>query len=1666
MDFLDNEAVESEDEEELTEGQRRKAQRLKAVESDEEDEDDEQRYEEELRDLIDDNPIEEDSDGGDSDSSTKKRKKSDDEELDDRLEDEDYDLIEENLGVKVARRKRFKRVRQFEDDDEREEGEGEDREAIANELFDGASDHEGDERPERSREEGYDEENLDEEGYTDDEDDFIVDDDGRPITAGKKKRKHIFNDAALQEAQDIFGVDFDFDDFEKYGEEYDEEDEDEDEDEYMDDDTGEPKKRKAKKAARKKPTRKSIFEIYEPSELKRGHFTDLDNQIRNNDIPERMQLRDIPVTPVADDSNELEEEANWIYRQAFCKPTVSTQDCKGGVDPRTVTKKGNPTIGKIKKALDFMRNQQFEVPFIAFYRKEYVLPELNVNDLWKVYKYDGKWCQLKARKEALLELFENMRQFQLEEYTQDINAPLPEDVRILSEEDIAAVKEVQTPEELKDVHMHFLLYYSHLIPKMQEKKRAKEREERRQARKQSRRKRANVEDDEESVIDNDNEEEPDEPEEPEPEENEAEVIKPAARSGPYATCRKAKLEGFAKRFGLKPEQFAENFRDNYQRHDVEQEEIEPIELAQEYKGPILQTSEDVLKAVKYMVATQISREPLVRKVLRDAFFERAKLNVIPTKKGIKEIDENHTCYSVKYLKGKPVRELVGVEFLKLHIAEEDKLLKITFEDDIEGLTTGSYLEEMKSLYIRDEFSSVVQEWNDLRNDIIELAYRKMLWPDIIKELKTQLLAEAKECVLKLCSQKLYNWLKVASYSVDFEEEDDDWDTSKGLRIMGLSFVPDLSQAAFACVIAPDGECTDHLRLPNLLRRKNSFREDEKMMKEADLKALRNFILTKKPHVICVGAESRDALMIIQDVKEQVALLVEDEQFPQIPVEVLDNDLAKIYANSIKGENDFRDYPILLRQAISLARRMQDPLVEFSQLCTNDDEILCLRYHALQDYVTQEDLMEAITREFVNRTNEVGVDINQVVQQVYSGNLLQYVCGLGPRKATALIKLLKQNNQRLENRTQLVTMCHMGPKIFINCAGFIKIDTNSLGDSTEAYVEVLDGSRVHPETYEWARKMAVDALEYDDEETNPAGALEEILESPDRLKDLDLDAFAEELERQGFGNKSITLYDIRAELNHRYKDLRAPYTPPNAEELFDLLTKETPESFYIGKMVLATVTGILRKRPKTEQLDQANPVRKDETGLWQCPFCLKSDFPELSEVWNHFDAGGCPGQAIGVRIRLDNGVSGCIFLKFLSDKHVNNPEERVQIGQMIHCRIMKIDVERFSIEATSKTSDLNDENNEWRPPKDGFYDFEMETNDKKIEENKKKMKTSQTYTKRVIVHPSFHNISFSKAVALMENMDQGECIIRPSSKGTDHLTVTWKVADNIYQHIDVLEKDKMNAFSLGRSLVIGTEEFEDLDEIIARYINPMAACARDLLTYKYYKDTEGGKAEIAEKVLREEQEKNPKKIHYIFSVYAKVPGAFILFYLPRKSIRLEYVTVTPDGFRFRKQIFESLNGLLKWFKEHFNDPVPRTPSAMTPHSNHSARNTPYNPQTPMLGMPHMTPVMPPPHTPHLSHTPHYGVATPYNMPPYAAAYTPGQTPYLTPYQHPSQTPRTPFHTQTPRYGQQTPAQASFMHPNMAHRTPSHHQSPLPRNTPSNPNEWGKIAAEWAKERKKD
>ncbi|KAM3854892.1 LOW QUALITY PROTEIN: transcription elongation factor SPT6 [Vipera latastei] len=1683
-DFVESEAEESEEEyDEDGEVVSRPPKKFVEDEDEEEEEEnlDDQDEQGNLKGFINDDDDEEEeeeeeaSDSGDSedDVGRKKRKRN----FDDRLEDDDFDLIEENLGVKVKRQK-FRRVRKMSDDeDDKEEEYGKEeheKEAIAEEIFQDGEGEEGGDGADGHLATAEDEE--DEEEDESDIDDFIVDDDGQPLKKPKwRKKLPGYTDAALQEAQEIFGVDFDYDEFEKYNE-YDEEME--DEYDYEPEETEGEIRVRPKKAAKKRVSRRSIFEIYEPSELESSHLTDQDNEIRVTDMPERFQLRSIPVKSAEDD--ELEEEADWIYRNAFAMPTISLQESSDYLDhgqsSSSFSRKGPSTIQKIKEALNFMRNQHFEVPFIAFYRKEYVEPELHINDLWRVWHWDEKWTQLKIRKQNLTRLFEKMQAYQYEQISADPDKPLADGIRALDTTDMERLKDVQSMDELKDVYNHFLLYYGRDIPKMQNAAKASRKKHKR--------------------LREDGAEEEGEGEDGEDEEPKGPELKQASRRDMYTICQAAGLDGLAKKFGLTPEQFGENLRDSYQRHETEQFPAEPLELAKDYVCSQFPSPEAVLEGACYMVALQIAREPLVRQVLRQTFQERAKINVAPTKKGKKDVDEAHYAYSFKYLKNKPVKELRDEQFLKIFLAKEESLLTIDISVDMKGVegygSDQTYFEEIKAFYYRDEFSHQVQEWNRQRTLAIERALRHFLYPQMAKELMNRLLLEAKECVMKACSRKLYNWLKVASYRPDqqVEEEEDFLDESqgKGIRVLGIAFSSARNHPVFCALLNGDGEVTDFLRLPHFTKRRNAWREEDREKKAQDTETLKKFLLGKKPHVVTIGGENRDAQMLLEDVKRIVHELEQGQQLSSIGVELVDNELATLYMNSKKSEAEFRDYPPVLRQAVSLARRIQDPLVEFAQVCSLDEDILCLKLHPMQDHVEKEQLLNALYCEFINRVNEVGVDVNRAIAHPHSQALLQYVCGLGPRKGTHLLKILKQNNTRLENRTQLVTMCHMGPKVFINCAGFIKIDTASLGDSTDSYIEVLDGSRVHPETYEWARKMAVDALEYDEsaEDANPAGALEEILENPERLKDLDLDAFAEELERQGYGDKHITLYDIRAELSCRYKDLRSPYRSPNSEEVFNMLTKETPETFYIGKLIICNVTGIAHRRPQGESYDQA--IRNDETGLWQCPFCQQDNFPELSEVWNHFDSGSCPGQAIGVKTRLDNGVTGFIPTKFLSDKAVKRPEERVKVGMTVHCRIMKIDIEKFSADLTCRTSDLMDRSNEWKLPKDAHYDFAAEAADHKQEEELKRKQQRTTYIKRVIAHPSFHNINFKQAEKMMETMDQGDVVIRPSSKGENHLTVTWKVCDNIYQHVDVREEGKENAFSLGATLWINTEEFEDLDEIVARYVQPMASFARDLLGHKYYHECNGGDRKKLEELLIKTKKEKPAFIPYFICACKDLPGKFLLGYQPRGKPRIEYVTVTPEGFRYRNHIFPTVNGLFRWFKDHYQDPVP----GVTPSSSSRTRTPASINATPaninLADLTRAVNALPQNMTSQMfsaiaavtgqgqnaNATPAQWASSQYGYggsgggsSAYHVFTTPAQQPVATPLLTPSYSYTTPSQPiTTPQYHQlqaSTTPQSTQSQPPSQQPSSSSGQRQPPKSTSQAPIDWGKMAEQWLQEK---
>lgn len=895
-DFVESEAEESE-EEYNNEGEvvQRSSKKFVEDDDDEEEEDenpDEQDEQGNLKDFINDDDDEDEeeeeeagseSGGSDDEIGHKPRKRT----FDDRLEDDDFDLIEENLGVKVKRQK-FRRVKKMSDDEDEEEDAGKEeheKEAIAEEIFQDGEDedrHDSGDQPVIAADE--DEEEEDEES---DIDDFIVDDDGQPLKKPKwRKKLPGYADAALQEAQEIFGVDFDYDEFEKYNED----DEEMEEYEYEDEEAeGETTRVRPKKTAKKRVSRRSIFEIYEPSELESSHLTDQDNEIRTTDLPERFQLRTIPIKSAEDD--ELEEEADWIYRNAFSTLTISQQEScdylERGQVGSSFSRKGPSTIQKIREALNFMRNQHFEVPFIAFYRKEYVEPELNINDLWRVWQWDEKWTQLKLRKQNLMRLFQKMQAYQYEQISADPDKPLADEIRPLDTTDMERLKDVRSMDELRDVYNHFLLYYGRDIPKMQNAAKSSQKKLKR--------------------IPEEGEEEGVEVVEPEDEEQKGPELKQASRRDMYSICQCAGLDGLAKKFGLTPEQFGENLRDSYQRHETEQFPAEPLELAKDYVCSQFSTPEAVLEGARYMVALQIAREPLVRQVLRQTFQERGKLNIVPTKKGRKEIDEAHFAYAFKYLKNKPVKELRDEQFLKMCIAEEEGLITMEISidmKDVEGFgNEQTYFEEIKQFYYRDEFSHQVQEWNRQRTLAIERSLKQFLYPQMGKELKSKLLLEAKEFVVKACSRKLYNWLKVAAYRPDQQvEEDDDFmeeSQGKGIRVLGMAFSSARDHPVFCSLINGEGEVTDFLRLPYFTKRKNAWREDERERKTQDMETLKKFLISKKPHVVAISSENRDAQMMLEDVKRIVHDLEQGQQMSSIGVELVDNELAVLYMNSKK-----------------------------------------------------------------------------------------------------------------------------------------------------------------------------------------------------------------------------------------------------------------------------------------------------------------------------------------------------------------------------------------------------------------------------------------------------------------------------------------------------------------------------------------------------------------------------------------------------------------------------------------------------------------------------------------------------------------------------------------------------------------------------------------------
>ncbi|KAG9413541.1 hypothetical protein AC1031_012771 [Aphanomyces cochlioides] len=939
---------------------------------------------------------------------------------------------------------------------------------------------------------------------------------------------------------------------------------------------------------------------------------------------------------------------------------------------------------------------------------------------------------------------------------------------------------------------------------------------------------------------------------------------------------------------------------------------------------------DVLKGARHVAALHLATDPNVRARMREICMRFAVVFTEATAKGVEEVDEFHYCHGLQYIKEMPVKEFMNNDiYLKLIKGEKEGVLNIHFQIEHHHL-----IEPLEAAYLDPKHSS--EEWQSQRREIIREAVGSLLVPSLQEEIKAEMLQSSEEVVLARCSKKLKERLMVRPFeSNDLTEP----------HVMGV-FVDNTVDEPIAYVAALDenGDLADKVQ---------GRCKTAKCL--AQLTAVLTTFLEDHPRISAVvlntsgGSKSMDVGELVDVVRNKIRRHV--QQDPEyLHVTFLKDDVPRMFARSKRAEMEFPEEMEGTRAAIGLARYLRNPLSELSALWGADAlqepgrgrELLYLSIDPLQQMVNQEMLLRAYERVFIQVVNKVGIDINVAANYSHSSYALQFVSGLGPVKATALIDKIKVIGH-IEKRQDLQRA--LDKIVYRNCAGVLRIrERDALKD---AALNPLDDTRIHPESYYMAVKMCGDAnnnntmdlydpdqYSYAVEDTmfQSATAIKAAVakyhpeaykrlhdaEIADSLADLDLPAYAQRLEMQQKGPKLHTLESIKQELRYPYFDTRHKYKDPLLEDLFFLLHGETRETLRVGMVVPCKLIKSLGDNVVVELHSGIRAqLRKENLPT----FITRDGNKYLRE-------NGFPrGMQVNAKIMdiIPDGDGDRYILSLACDDR----------------SILTMTEECFNRRSIPSWTDIERVIDDSKARYDKLVN-KLLTPEAEKDWTKLTPVNGPVRKRRQIAHPVFKNISLKACLSMMKEMNIGDVILRPASKGSDHLNLTWKVADLVYRHFDVHELNKPTEGRLGEKLVVKGEEYDSIDELLARLIDPMNVYIEEIMAHKNYRT--GDVHAIGDDLVKE-KEANPKSVPWALHLYHKYPGCFSITYVARTTPRSFHFEVKPTGLRFFGELsydspIDTLERAISFFKKSASHPpkrreAPRAPSVQYSTSSHQS-----------------------------------------------------------------------------------------------------------------------------------
>lgn len=574
-------------------------------------------------------------------------------------------------------------------------------------------------------------------------------------------------------------------------------------------------------------------------------------------------------------------------------------------------------------------------------------------------------------------------------------------------------------------------------------------------------------------------------------------------------------------------------------------------MAQKFVGEAVPDTKAALEGAGYIIAEWISDNAYYRKWIRNYMF---KSGVI-TSKIKKNANDEKKLYDMYYEFSEPVKQIKHYRVLALNRGEDEKILTVGIDVDNEAIV--EYLEK-KILKVSGSIGE------NLIKDAIKDSLKRLIMPSVEREVRSELTENAEEKAINTFGVNLEHLLLTRPI--------------KGMVVLG--FDPGYVNGCKLAVVDSNGKYLDSTVIKPFL---NGSNQDKYIQQSKEI--VKNLIEKYHVDIISIGngTASRES-------EKFCAEMIKEYNLPCKYI-ITSEAGASIYSASKLAIEEFPDLAVEKRSAVSIGRRLQDPLSELVKIDPKSIGVGEYQYD-----VNQKSLGETLDFTTSKVVNEVGVNINTA-----SKSILKYVSGLTKSVIENIIKYKEE--KKIVNREEIKKIKGMSEKVYEQSIGFLRIPD---GDNP------LDNTGIHPESYELTNKL-LDTLALD-------------------IKDINQESFKESLKKA------------------------------NAQTLANTL-----------KADIFTIEDIIK--------ELGNPGLDPRDEL-EAPI-LKSDILHIEDLRVGMELQGTVRNVASFGAFVDIGLhdDGLIHISKMSKSFVKNPNDIVNVGDIVKCYVDNIDLEKQKVQLT-------------------------------------------------------------------------------------------------------------------------------------------------------------------------------------------------------------------------------------------------------------------------------------------------------------------------------------------------------------------------------------------------